>query len=458
MSSFVLRRLTLVLLACVVATPLGVALTAGTASAHNELVSSDPQDGAVLTTAPTQIVWTFKSDVPLDTMTVTLIDSTMARSELSGSVHGPNGRTEVVTPLPPLADGEISVRWRLVSADGHAVTGRVDLTIATGAAAPGTGTPATTVPAGTVTEPPTSTVDEGEPASTSSALRWLLRYGSYLAIMTVVGILLVSAWVWADAAAYPLLRRLLSGSLLAVAALAAVQLLVVASDVTGSSLWSSLDAVDAAITIDAGRALAIRIALALGLWVVLFRQSIGNREVYWTAVSIPALGLLATWAFAGHASSMRWPVLGVTTDVIHHAAAALWVAGLAVVAWIVIPSQSSSVVSSVVRAFSRVAAICVAVLVVTGLLQSLRLVGTPTDLLSGNHGRLLAVKVLALVAMLFIARANRRRIEGTIADDDALTPQLPVLRRAVFAEFAIGLVIIGLTAAMVVSPPATSIS
>jgi hypothetical protein len=33
---------------------------------------------------------------------------------------------------------------------------------------------------------------------------------------------------------------------------------------------------------------------------------------------------------------------------------------------------------------------------------------------------------------------------------------LGALRRAVVAEFAIGLVIIGVTAAMVVSPPATS--
>ena len=56
-------------------------------------------------TAPTQITWVFDNAVPLETMTVTLIDATGARSELAGSTHGPAGDTEVVTPLPALAAG-----------------------------------------------------------------------------------------------------------------------------------------------------------------------------------------------------------------------------------------------------------------------------------------------------------------------------------------------------------------
>ena len=62
-------------------------------------------------------------------------------------------------------------------------------------------------------------------------------------------------------------------------------------------------------------AFALRMTLASVMWIVLFRASIVHREVYWTAVSLPGLGLLGTWAFAGHARSMRWPAVGVITDV-----------------------------------------------------------------------------------------------------------------------------------------------
>jgi copper transport protein len=146
------------------------------------------------------------------------------------------------------------------------------------------------------------------------------------------------------------------------------------------------------------------------------------------------------------------------TDVAHHAAAAAWIAGLAIVGWIVIPKMATDVLVPAVRRFSRVAAISVAVLVATGLVQTVRLVGDPTDLLVSDHGRYLAVKVLVLAAMLAIANANRRRVNRRLDDTAGLGRHVGALRRAVLAEFAIGLVIVAITAAMVVSPPSTTSS
>jgi copper transport protein len=450
-----LAPLVLALCAVAVATLL---LPAGTSSAHNALVSSDPVDGATLDVAPTQVVWTFDRSVPLETLTVTLIDTTGARSELPGSTHGAAGDAEVVTPLPALEPGPVSLRWRLVGPDGHPVTGRIDFAVST---------PTASSPAVVATPPPTtiapaaeaSAADQGDGSySTPSPVRWVLRYASYLAIMATVGILLTSAYVWSGAGDHPLLRRVLSWSLFATAALAFGQLLVVASDVAGSAPWASLGSIDAATVTDAGMALMIRIVLALALWVVLFQYRLTHPDVYWTAVSLPGLALLATWAFAGHSRSMRWPEIGVLTDVAHHAAAAAWIAGLAIVGWIVIPKMATDVLVPAVRSFSRVAAISVAVLVVTGLVQTVRLVGNPAGLFDADHGRYLAVKVLVLAAMLAIANANRQRVNRRLDDANGLDTDVGTLRRAVVAEFAIGLVIIAITAAMVVSPPATSVS
>jgi copper transport protein len=284
-------------------------------------------------------------------------------------------------------------------------------------------------------------------------VRWLLRYSSYAAIMAVVGILLTSALVWNGAMENPLLRRIVSGALLAVAGLAVAQLFVIAADVTGTAPWLSAGGVDAALTLNAGVAFALRCVLALTLWMVIFRQDIVSPDVYRAAVGLPAVGLLFTWAFAGHAGSLRWPVVGVVTDVIHHGAAALWFAGLAIVGWVIIPSQSMPVVASSVRRFSRVAALSVGALVVTGLIQSVRLIGNPLDLLSAGHGRLLLLKLAAFAVMLTLARGNRQRIERAGSDHRRLMGDMVAVKRAVVAEFAVGLFIVGVTAAMVVSPP-----
>jgi copper transport protein len=450
-----IRRLLLLVFAAASFVVGGVGLFGDPVAAHNTLLSSDPADGAALPAAPSQITWTFDNTVPLDTMTVTLIDATGARSELPGSTHSPAGDTEVITPLPSLAPGPVSLRWRLVGPDGHPITGRVDLTIA---AAPTT-TAVTGVETTASTLPPIESIavtDDSSVSSVPSALRWILRYSSYLAIMATVGILLTSAYVWAGAGEHPLLRTILSYSLLLTAGLALLQVLVIASDISGDVWWSSFDSINAAMTTDAGMAFMIRIAIALAMWIVLFQERIDHPDVYWTAVTIPGLALLGTWAFAGHSRSMRWPTLGVLTDVAHHAAAAAWIGGLAIIGLIVIPRTAPTVLVPAVRNFSRVAAISVAVLVVTGVVQSVRLVGNPTNLLDADHGQYLLVKLVVLAAMLWLANLNRQRVDARLDDPDTLPRHLGSLRQAVLGEFAIGLLIIGITAAMVVSPPATS--
>lgn len=464
MHRHLVRRL--VLLAFALSAILALALP-GAAKAHNTLLSSDPADGATLALAPIQITWEFDNSVPLETLTVTLIDATGARSELAGSTHGSAGDTQVITPLPALPEGDVSLRWRLVGPDGHPITGRVDFTISPA-------TPTTTIapalePAGTSPAPTTTAapVDRPDDAgldgagldgaySTPSALRWVLRYASYLAIIAVVGILLTATYVWTGVGTQPLLQQLLRRGVLTVGALGFVQLLVVASDISGEAPWSSFGSIDAALTTNAGAALMVRVAIAVAMWIVVVGYPTVHPDVHWAATSLAALGLLATWAFAGHSASMRWPTLGVLTDVAHHAAAAGWIAGLAIVGWIVLPHKGPDVFVPVVHRFSRFAAVCVGILIVTGLAQTIRLVGNPTDLLDATHGRLLAVKLVAFAAMLVLANANRQRLDSRLDKTDPDTIAIGPLRQTMLAEFAIGLVIVALTAAMVVSPPGTS--
>jgi hypothetical protein len=60
--------------------------------------------------------------------------------------------------------------------------------------------------------------------------------------------------------------------------------------------------------------------------------------------------------------------------------------------------------------------------------------------------------------MLAVARSNRRLIAAADARGGFEFSDIAKVKRAVAGEFAIGLAIVGLTAAMVVSPPALSAS
>ena len=458
-----------------------VLLFASPAAAHNTLFSSDPAEGSVFEVAPTQLTLLFAKSVPLDTVSIEIIDANGVRSDLSGSAHGPNGDNEVVTPLPALAPGGVSLRWRLVGPDGHPITGRIAFTIA----APSATTPPATVPpttvvggtiapatvppsvvttstvAGAIAVPPSTTGSSPggfeEPWSTSSSVRWLLRFGSYIAIMTIGGVLATAAFVWRGAWDHPVVRRAVIWSLAATAGAAFVQLLVIASDIKAIPPWEALGGLSAAFSTDAGAAFGIRILLVIAMSWAMFSASTQTEEAQWTLSVVLLLGLLATWAYAGHSRSMRWAIVGVPLDVAHQAAAAAWIGGLAIIGMIAIRECTTSELIESVNRFARLAPVAVTVIVVTGVLQAIRLVGSPGQLFAADHGKLLVLKVAVLGAMLKVADINRQRVNRRLRT--AATASRRVvgnLRRAMATELTVGLLVVAVTAAMVVSPPAVA--
>ncbi len=440
-----IRRLLLTTLA-LLALITGVA---GTAFAHNSLDASTPADGATVDLAPADVLLVFAKDVPLDTLTVTHTDPTGVRTELPGSRHGASAR-EVLTPLPALAAGEHSVRWRLVGDDGHAVTGRVQFTVTTGAVT-------TTVP--TAVAPTTTTIatevsdagadDEGT-GGTPDWIRWLLRYASYLALMLVAGVLAVEAFVWRRpmAARY---RALVTQALAAIALLALLQLAVLAGDITGNAAWSSLGSLGTAAEHPVGVALMIRIVLAFAAWLLVAYQRPTNDDIAAGVVALLSLGMLATWSFTGHARTMRWPWLGVPLDMAHHAAAAAWIGGLLALAVYALPTRQLDDSIDLAHRFSRLAARAVAVIVATGVLQTVRLDGTA--LLTTTHGRLVLAKVVLLGVMLWMADRNRRLVLARFQPDVVGATDVTLLRRMMWRELAVGVVVLGVTASLVVQPP-----
>lgn len=129
------------------------------AQAHTGLVSSDPEDGSTVSSAPSRIVLTFSED---------LKDPSEAVVQVAGQpqtwgaeVDGPD---LVLSPGGDIGDGAGAwqVSYRVVSADGHPVTGTITFTVAgsTATSSPTATTAPTTAPTTAATTVPTT----GEPS------------------------------------------------------------------------------------------------------------------------------------------------------------------------------------------------------------------------------------------------------------------------------------------------------
>lgn len=91
------------------------------AHAHDALIDSRPAEGEVLDAAPQELVLTFNAQI--QDLGVAVVVTDPAGESLDTAepvVSGP----DVVLALDPLTDnGEYTVEWRVVSSDGHPISG-----------------------------------------------------------------------------------------------------------------------------------------------------------------------------------------------------------------------------------------------------------------------------------------------------------------------------------------------
>ncbi|GGP84767.1 copper resistance CopC family protein [Streptosporangium pseudovulgare] len=122
------RLLTVLLLAC--SALLGVVAPA---QAHNILIGSDPKDGARLSAGPERITLTFDQSARQGFAQISVTGPDGTRWEDGATtVNGP----KVGVALKPLGPaGEYAVGYRILSSDGHPISGKITFTLT--AAGPG---------------------------------------------------------------------------------------------------------------------------------------------------------------------------------------------------------------------------------------------------------------------------------------------------------------------------------
>lgn len=236
-------------------------------------------------------------------------------------------------------------------------------------------------------------------------------------------------------------------------------LLVLVAEMTGSSIRTAdLEvlreiASESAIGIAwlvrmAAMAIAVVAALAIN-------HSSAARYVLLSSVSLA----IATLVWTGHAGATEgWAgTAHRLSDMVHMLASAVWIGGIAAFAWMLfrpVTAQSGAHLAVAHRAldrFSQVGTIAVAVIVATGIVNCLAVVGFPhfTRLPLTDYGKLLILKLLLFAAMLALAALNRWRLTpalGVAVHNDNPASALTGLRRSLLAEGSAALAILAVVA------------
>lgn len=122
-----LREIALLSAAFVVAATAVLTVGVAPAIAHDQLLDSAPQSGAALEVAPAEVALTFSDDVLTIGAVVLLVDQN-DRNWIGGdpTLAG----TRVTAPISgALPDGGYQIRWRVISSDGHPISGIVPFTV-----------------------------------------------------------------------------------------------------------------------------------------------------------------------------------------------------------------------------------------------------------------------------------------------------------------------------------------
>ncbi len=166
----------------------GGLLAAAPASAHDELVSTDPAADSTVEALPPQLTLTFSGELASDAG-ATELQVTDAAGESLGDGDPVVEGTSVTQALAGAASGPITVLWKVVSSDGHPISGQYGFTVT----APATPTPTPTgTPAPTASATPSDT-PSAEPTETPTVAPEPVDSGSAALPWIIGGLLLLAA-------------------------------------------------------------------------------------------------------------------------------------------------------------------------------------------------------------------------------------------------------------------------
>lgn len=434
----------------------------GTAFADNEVITSEPADGATLASSPSEIVITFTEEVG-SLLLVSIECGTEPYTVGAPTLSGNSRVMTVEIPPPGLPSGICVATWRVSDTDDEPNgSGRISFSVETDPATTtvatdtatdtGTAETSTSGTGGTVT--PDGTVDPtiDTPADTADATvdlnrvtsgagpLWLGRVLSTLGIAVVFGALVVIAAAWPEGVEYLITIRFLRSAWILALIGTILYTAAATAAVTNGSLGSSLsptawfDLLDAGW---AGRAAVLRLIFVLATaWAAFRPDRVIDPVTQLAALGLP--GLAVAMIGVGRVDGSL-AAIGVLLGIAHALAMAVWLGGVILLARIVLAGPGEEDLVHGVRGFARISVLAIVVTIATGLAQMFRLDGG--NLFNNGHGRVTVLKVILVAAMVFIGLSARQFAQQRLARAHEMTAAMADrLRRAFGIEAAFGLV------------------
>jgi copper transport protein len=336
------------------------------------------------------------------------------------------GRT-LLASLPNLRRGAYTIRWHALSGDGHVVSGV--FTFGVRAKAP----------------PPTEAFGASGPTRSEDVVRWLY----FLSLALLVGGLGFRLLV---------ARRRLPDRFFALTGIGVFATLNVgitafllrAEDALqlpfGRLLYGDLSPIARTRFGEAFIAMTLGFALVAAL---LFLAWLTDRDVFLWPAFLIGLAFVSGLSLSGHSAAdagSSWK--SELADWAHLSAACLWIGGLlqlVVVVWPLLPELRRPALLS----FSRLATVCVGVLLLAGVYLAILRLPQLSDLWTTGYGQILLVKI-ALVALAFAwGGLHKLRAVPAVARGGAVSR----LRASLAGESMIGMIVLLVAAFLVNAKP-----
>ncbi|MDZ4854463.1 MAG: copper resistance protein CopC [Nitrospirota bacterium] len=127
MESWAVHIVTRVVVVAAVAMAMGLHVIP--ALAHSMLVKAEPPRRSVLTKAPAQVQLWFNEELEGDYASLVVLDAEKHPVTEIKPQLAPDDRKSIILPLPELTPGKYSVKFRVLSVDGHVVESSFDFTV-----------------------------------------------------------------------------------------------------------------------------------------------------------------------------------------------------------------------------------------------------------------------------------------------------------------------------------------
>jgi len=192
-----------------------------------------------------------------------------------------------------------------------------------------------------------------------------------------------------------------------------------------------------------------------------------DSPVDWTAWRLEAWALgaaaAAAMAWAGHAAAVEpQGLVSALADALHLVSAGIWLGALFPFALLLRAASEETGADArpyavlAIRRFSAFSLVTMLLIVATGLWNAWVEVGSVPALVGTRYGWLLLVKIALLSPILALAIASRRRLLPALSGDGATVgrPAMARLSRFIAGELALALLVLAVTAALSLTPPA----